>query len=212
MKLTLQLRPNEVDQRLVKALNGLFANEDFVLLARAVGESGQVVDTDGPSRKRRFSGSEPFHDLLAMLQRYTGGVYIEAASIEGVEALLPRHKHDLERVARLAVKPQLEIAPFYADLLEWVQDINWPVAPKVASLLRDSGIPLVPYIRTVLGTEDDIWKYWVLSYVVQGSSSEVVGALKDEITRIARMPTSGEALEEVDQVARAILAAYGEVQ
>jgi hypothetical protein len=95
-----------------------------------------------------------------------------------------------------------------AELVEWLQDGNWPVAHVLGPFLRDLGaVPeLVRSIRDVLDGDDDIWKYWVLTAVVSGWEPTGLGLLHAQLTRIALRPTPNESAEEVDQAARELVA------
>ncbi|MED3572626.1 DUF5071 domain-containing protein [Cytobacillus praedii] len=48
---------------------------------------------------------------------------------------LPRNKHDFERVYKLKKMERTELLPLLLSLMEWVQDMNWPIAHEVAELL-----------------------------------------------------------------------------
>lgn len=44
------------------------------------------------------------------------------------------------------------------SMLEWVQDLNWPVARVLAPFLASAGSIVAPGIRQVLESSDDTWK------------------------------------------------------
>jgi hypothetical protein len=121
-----------------------------------------------------------------------------------LENLIPRHKHDTERVQALVDRGYPEIEPILPELLEWVQDMNWPVAQALAPLLAGIGLPLAPYIRVILSSDDHLWKYFVLSGVVRRSPA-LRAELRPELDRLSAHPTDDERREEVDEVAREIL-------
>ena len=118
--------------------------------------------------------------------------------------LLPRDKMDLTRAKVLVQLGYPAVAPILPELLVWLQDYNWPVAHVLAPFLASIGKPLLPHIRRVLATDDDIWKYWVLSRLVE-DNFELARDLAPELSRMAAAPTPGEAEEELDQKAREIL-------
>jgi len=96
------------------------------------------------------------------------------------------------------------IEPILPELIEWMQDCNWPVAQVLQPFLASIGAPLAPHIREVLQSDDDVWKYWVISCIVS-ESSELACLLTAELQCIALSPTVGEHEHEVDAQARAIL-------
>jgi hypothetical protein len=84
-------------------------------------------------------------------------------------------------------------------LLEWVQDLNWPVARVLAPFLASAGSVVAPDIRRVLGSSDDTWKSSLVIGVVS-NSKELIELLQPELLRIANSPTSGERTEGLDEV------------
>ena len=96
------------------------------------------------------------------------------------------------------------VEPILPALVEWMKDINWPVARVLQPFLASIGAPLAPHIRRVLETTDDVWKYWVMSCIV-AESTELRQLLNPEIQRLASSPTPGESDEEVNAIARKIL-------
>ncbi len=121
-----------------------------------------------------------------------------------LEAILPSDKIETEKAEAIVALGFPAVAPVLPLLVEWMQDMNWPVAQTLQPFLASIGAPLAPHIRHVLETDDDIWKYWVVRCVV-GESDELAQVLKPELLRLASLPTPGEADEEVDQMAREIL-------
>jgi hypothetical protein len=118
---------------------------------------------------------------------------------------LPSDKFDFERVNKIKKSEKKDIIPLLPGLLEWIQDMNWPIAPEIAEILMTFPKEIVPHIRNVLSTDDDIWKFWCLEYLVKKFSTEDKELLKTELIRLSTTPTEGEMLEEVDLKAREIL-------
>ena len=125
-----------------------------------------------------------------------------------IRLLIPQHKSDIER-ARLAVATGYPaVAPILPELLEWLQDCNWPVSHILAPFLVSIGTPLIPHIQHILDTDDEIWKYWMISAIMR-DSFELALAFRDELERLAFSPTEREAREELDEVAQEVLEKYG---
>ena len=81
-----------------------------------------------------------------------------------ISSLIPRHKSDFERLdALIAAGPEAAI-PILDKLLLGLQDINWPIAGPLARFLVTVGEPLLPHIKNILLSGDDMWIYWVLLY------------------------------------------------
>lgn len=118
---------------------------------------------------------------------------------------LPQDKYDTEAATALVVASWDSIAPLMPQILEWMQDLNWPVAHVLQPFLVSVGLPLVPFVRVVFATDDEQWKLNILVSVV-GHSPELATALHDDLKRMANNPTEGERLEGVSEEAREILA------
>lgn len=118
---------------------------------------------------------------------------------------LPRDKHDFERVNELKKWDRSELVPLLPNLLEWIQDINWPIAHEVAELLLTVPKDIIPLIQRVLETTDEIWKYWCLEVLVKRLSDEDKKSLQEDLLRLAESPTTAEKYEEVDELAKEIL-------
>ena len=49
-----------------------------------------------------------------------------------IKALIPKDKSDIETAETLSNHSFKEVQPIIPDLLEWLQDGNWPVSKTVA--------------------------------------------------------------------------------
>jgi hypothetical protein len=119
-------------------------------------------------------------------------------------ALLPIDKMDTEAASKVVAIGFPGVEPVLPKLLEWLQDMNWPVAQVLQPFLASVGAPLAVHIRAVLATDDDVWKYWVVQGVV-GESMQLMHALKPELERLAHSPTDGEAEEGVSELSAQII-------
>jgi hypothetical protein len=125
--------------------------------------------------------------------------------LERLQDLIPADKHDLER-AEAAVKAGYPAAePILGQLVEWLQDCNWPVAHVLAPFLQSVGAPLVPHIWHVMRTDDDVWKYWVIGTLIHSLQEEVAVEFRPELERLAYDPKPNERAEELDERAREVL-------
>jgi hypothetical protein len=120
--------------------------------------------------------------------------------------LLPRHKSDLERARAITTLGYPAVAPVLPELLEWLQDGNWPVARALVRLLTSVGEPLLPLVREVFSSADGAWKYWCIELFVRALPRPVAGHLRPELQRLAHHPTAADRVEEVDERAREALA------
>ena len=117
---------------------------------------------------------------------------------------LPRDKHDTQNAQALTALRWEELRPAMPQILEWVQDANWPVAGILLPYLAGIGPRLAPHIKTVLASDDEQWKYIVLLGIVRHSSG-LAAAVDGELQRFALAPTAAELEEGVAEAAREIL-------
>ena len=123
---------------------------------------------------------------------------------DDIRTLIPQTKFDIDRAEQVVTTGYPGVEPILPELLEWIQDCTWPVARILAPFLGSIGTPLIPHIRRILATDDTIWKYWTLSYLVQGSP-DVVAALREDLQRYANSPTPDETAEGLTELAQNIL-------
>ena len=122
-----------------------------------------------------------------------------------MRVLVPVDKLDTVRAEQLVALGYPAVAEVLPSLLEWVQDLNWPVARILQPFLATIGAPLAPYIRDVLKTTDETWKWSVLQGVV-GQSHELVESLRSDLRRLAESPTPSEVQEELQALSQELLA------
>src|SRR5215213_9584323 len=118
-----------------------------------------------------------------------------------IRTLIPQNKFDTDRAEQAVAAGYPAVEPILPELLEWIQDSNWPVARVLAPFLGSIGTPLIPHIRKSLATDDTLWTYSTLIYLVQGSR-DVAAALLEDLQRYASSPSSDEIAEGPDDVAR----------
>ncbi len=125
--------------------------------------------------------------------------------MENFGYLLPRHKHDHDRVEMIKKMDRDKILPLLPNLLEWIQDMNWPVAPSVLELLLTFPKEIVPHVRDVLSSDDDNWKWFILHFLIIKLPVESRVQFREYLTRVAETPTDNELAEELDEIAKEIL-------
>ena len=119
--------------------------------------------------------------------------------------LLPRDKHDDDRVEMLKKMDRDKILPLLPGLFEWTQDMNWPVAISVVELLLTFPEEIVPHIQDVLSSNDDNWKYFILNDLVRNLPIESRVQFREYLTRVSEAPTNSELAEGLDETAKDIL-------
>ena len=128
---------------------------------------------------------------------------------EDIKNLVPKDKSDTANIDELLKLNDYEIECIIPDLLEWVQDVNWPVADAVVYILLQHKNVVEKYLLDLLKQDntDEIWKHNIIQYLLWEweESSDLDKDIITEIERIAEYPTEGEVLEEVDWVACELL-------
>lgn len=119
-----------------------------------------------------------------------------------VKQLIPKDKHDHKVIAGLKALSFEQLEPIVPELLEWLQDANWPIAGSVADILEPFVDRIIPEIIKILRTDDGLWKLWVLVLLIRYTTNPL---LLIEIERIAKFPSRDEIEDEVNLEAIAIL-------
>lgn len=119
-----------------------------------------------------------------------------------VRVLIPKHKDDQEAMEGLRSLSFEQLRAIVTDLLEWLQDLHWPIAEPVAEILEPFVDRITPDLIEILKSNDGQWKWGILARLARKTADPV---LLKEIKRIALFPTKDEIEEEVNIEAIAIL-------
>jgi hypothetical protein len=129
--------------------------------------------------------------------------------METESSCIPASKYDVQAVYRARALGYPALNDLLPQLLEWLLDVNWPVAQHVASLLSLAGREIVPHIKAVFSSDDPLWKYSLFaSGLIRDLAPAVHDALRDDLVRMATQPTDAERVDEVDLMARQTLEAW----
>lgn len=121
------------------------------------------------------------------------------------KSLIPRHKHDHERVEAVIALGYPAIASIVPQLLEWTQDPNWPVAIRLAKFLASIGEPIVGDVSEILAGADGGWKYACINMIIKRLPKAAAAQLTPQLIRLATAPTENDRHEEVDLAAKEAL-------
>ncbi len=120
-----------------------------------------------------------------------------------LSTLVPATKFETEKAQRLVALGFPTVQPVLDEIMEWVEDANWPVARVFLPFLATVGVPLVPLVRHVLESQDEQWKQSVLGNIV-GQSDSLAHALAVDLQRLMHTPTDAERAEGLHDVADAL--------
>ena len=60
--------------------------------------------------------------------------------MENIKDLIPKDKFDVSSFEQLMALNDAEIDPIIPELLKWIQDMNWPVAPSVIKVVEHNKV------------------------------------------------------------------------
>lgn len=118
---------------------------------------------------------------------------------------IPTTKFDTAAIARARTLGFPALEPALPDLLPWLKDMNWPVAPPLTELLPQAGPAIIPCLRSALASDDAIWKYWLLTKVCPRLAHASLVELSPDLIRLSTDPTNSETSERVDEAAKVLL-------
>lgn len=124
-----------------------------------------------------------------------------------VEDLVPKNKFDFSGIAELKQLSDEEIEPVLPALLEWMKDMNWPVAREMPMLLAKHQKVIIPYIIDILQPEqlECDWKSYIIYALLPLLDADYLVQLKPSLERIGECPTWGEEDEETNIAAKELL-------
>ena len=125
--------------------------------------------------------------------------------VEGFEDCLPLNIYDVDKVEKLKKLDRNVLEPLLPDLLEYTQDMNWPVASGVVEILLTFPKEIVSHVQVVLSSDDDNWKWFILHFLVIKLPVEFQVQFKQYLIRVAQTPTQNEIAEELDEIAKEIV-------
>lgn len=119
-----------------------------------------------------------------------------------VKDLVPKNKYDVSNIDKLYSLTDEEMKLIVYDLLEWIQDYNWPVAQELVPLLKEREDIIFPYMSDILRGDDFMWKYWIMDLIISDFSIEHKNALKDDILVLINDPDIDEDTESIREIAK----------
>lgn len=127
---------------------------------------------------------------------------------EKIRKLVPQDKHDHEAAKAAISAGYPAVDPILPDLLEWLQDMNWPVAQSLAPFLASIGEPLIPHLKKIFESDDVIWKAWIVSRVIEENHGLAL-VFRDYLESLVRTSPYDEDDEWLIENAREVLEKYG---
>ena len=116
----------------------------------------------------------------------------------------------LDAAKRLSLATPEQVSAVATPLLEWIADMNWPVALEIIHVLPKFHKELLPSIEPILlNRENDIiWKYWIISQLLIQFPKESLLTLLPIIQEYADLIPHNEDEEDLKEVSLDFLAWY----
>jgi DNA-binding cell septation regulator SpoVG len=91
------------------------------------------------------------------------------------------------------------------ELLQWIQDMNWPGAEEIVDLLITIDDEIVPHVKQVLRSRDGIWIVWLLTEVASKWNKDLLGRIKEDLFELSITLDNNLVIEGVDIQAMKLL-------
>lgn len=109
--------------------------------------------------------------------------------------MIPSSKIDIEAIKKLEVADEKEILQNIPELLEWLQDCNWPVFERVCNRLSSLDEKIEKEVLDVLNGGDVIWKANLVGHLLPKLRIEAQMKYISVLTNLLKNASS-EAYEE----------------
>lgn len=95
-----------------------------------------------------------------------------------------------------------EIKFLIPELLEWLQDYNWPVADEVLQVLLQRENLVVPYVKEILeGPVDVNWFIWLMDLLIPTFTKEHKEEFREILYKMKNMEVIDEDTEDLAEEA-----------
>ena len=122
--------------------------------------------------------------------------------------LIPKDKFDNSTINQLCRLTDDEMQPIIFDLLEWLQDYNWPIAKDILPIVVLHQNIAMPHILTILQGNDIMWQYWVIELVIPYLIDPNKQLVKSELERLSSLEIIDEDIEEIVKLSKNCLTFY----
>jgi hypothetical protein len=119
--------------------------------------------------------------------------------------IVPKYKTDIVSCENLALASDDEVKKNLPELLEWLQDCNWPVAPLVIHRIKDLDSSLIDPLKSILNGNDGVWKYSIIINLLNKIRFEVLTELESGIKNLILNSSENDIYEEVNLIAQELL-------
>ena len=112
------------------------------------------------------------------------------------DVLLSKSTWDYQ-VAQITHLERSTVLQHIPEMLVWLQDLNWPGAPKMAEFLLELGDKVVPHVQPILQGDDLMWQYWLLSELIGKWETEWVIEIYDVLVHLLKTANDFDVFIEI---------------
>lgn len=116
--------------------------------------------------------------------------------------LLPKTKHDNSNFSKIKSLSDDDLSKIAKDLLEWLQDANYPIFGEVLEIIVLRQNLFVDEISKVLKSDDLMWKYWILTYLFPKLDKQSIQVFQDDLNFMISQKPQNEEDEELLELAK----------
>jgi hypothetical protein len=118
---------------------------------------------------------------------------------------IPKDKFDHETVDVLKNADKESVLPYLEELFKWVEDMNWPIAQELVTILVKFEDEIIPYVKYFMNNPDGGRDYTAYLHIMPKLSHDQLMLIKEDLERVVNAPTEYEKQEEYDILAREYL-------
>lgn len=126
---------------------------------------------------------------------------------EDITKLIPQDGFDNYHIEELSELTSQEIEPIVSELLVYLKDMKTIVVKELTPILINHETVIRKPLIEILDneSEDSIWKYNLIAYIIKEFTKEEQKNYEASLTRIATKPTFREAWHETNDIAAKVL-------
>ena len=128
--------------------------------------------------------------------------------MNNIRSLIPKDKFDNSSINKLEKLSDAEIQPIIYELLECLQDYNWPIAREILPIILLHQNIAMPYIIDVLEGNDVMWRYWIMDLVIPNLLVSNKQLLRKSLEELAALTGNDEDTKELVEKSKQCLDFY----
>lgn len=115
--------------------------------------------------------------------------------------LIPKSKFDFETVEKVKNADYNSVRCVLPQIFEWIEDINWPIAPELVKVLVEFDDMIIPHVIDLINKPDGLRECSIYYFMLPLLNKSQLLLLKNELERIAYTPSAFEKDAGYDKIA-----------